>query len=594
MLVTLLGFGLFRFLDAVNVNFVDTQVVVPVMFYSFLGAYTFSVYYLYRRYVTLDLQPPVYLYITVRMFTVQAIALILAQWLSLYPESRVAAMVPIVAFVIGYLPDVGIRWFISLAGQVITRMRKHDKKYLSVIEGISLWHETRLRESGIDNVQNLAAANVQELLLNSRFSAQELMHWIDQAILRINISDKKLKVLNEYGLHTISGLRLFLEKSDALKDSELQKLGQVTVEELQVVGYASETSPNLSYVSHYWRAMQTYHKEMVNRSLADLLQEEFQAGTDLANVPDERLAQVLDAYNLTLKEAEEMFFDEPDSLVGLSRVYIRRGQPEEAIRILDEVLEKDKHHAAAYSVRGWARFVLGSEQEQQRLHALEDFDESIKLNKGKEGRRARNAVNFNRKGTVFRATGQAEDIEKAEGAYSEAIRLNPRFASAYYNRGKLNYDLGNYKKALDDFNQAVRYNPGRIDAYLKRGEIFLNEQDDFDEALHNFNQVVRCNRNNPEGYYRRAKAYLKAGDYQQVLYDLNTAIDIDPAKSDYYFERAGVWFELGDIEGAIADLTSALRLNIKLVDAYELRAKLYEGQGNLKWAVRDLQLYLDP
>ena len=53
-LTTLLGFGLFHF--RAILTFVPEMVAVT-MFHSFLGAYVFSIYYVYRRYSTLDLQP---------------------------------------------------------------------------------------------------------------------------------------------------------------------------------------------------------------------------------------------------------------------------------------------------------------------------------------------------------------------------------------------------------------------------------------------------------------------------------------------------------------------------------------------------------
>jgi hypothetical protein len=177
-LTALLGFGLFHL--RANLSFAS-ETVASTMFYSFLGAYAFSIYYVYRRYSTLDLQPGVYLYVAMRMISVQAVAFVAAEQLQT-ASSGVQTSVSIAAFVVGYFPDTGIRWLTTTVERFLGPLLQRSESRLSNIDGISLWHEARLRESGIDNVQNLAAADVRELLLSSRFSAQQLMHWIDQAL----------------------------------------------------------------------------------------------------------------------------------------------------------------------------------------------------------------------------------------------------------------------------------------------------------------------------------------------------------------------------------------------------------------------------
>ena len=55
---------------------------------------------------------------------------------------------------------------------------------------------------------------------------------------------------------------------------------------------------------------------------------------------------------------------------------------------------------------------------------------------------------------------------------NEAIRLNPQFAEAYYNRGIAYYDLGQHERAIEDFDEAVRLNPQDAEAYYNRGNAY--------------------------------------------------------------------------------------------------------------------------
>jgi tetratricopeptide (TPR) repeat protein len=69
-------------------------------------------------------------------------------------------------------------------------------------------------------------------------------------------------------------------------------------------------------------------------------------------------------------------------------------------------------------------------------------------------------------GLAYAAKG---DFERAVSNFSEAIRLDRKFASAYYNRA-LAYQMRNdYDRAIADYNEAIRLNPKYAAAYQGRG-----------------------------------------------------------------------------------------------------------------------------
>jgi len=585
VLATLLGFGLFRFPPVLETNFIEPQNVegvYSIAFFSFLGAYCFSVYFLYRRYTTLDLQPTVYLYVTMRIFTVQAIAIVAAVLLE-RSLGRVPDTIPVVAFVIGYIPDTGLRWLIAVFNSMMKKIYVYDRdeEPLSSVDGISLWHEVRLRESGIDNVQNLAAAAVPELLLNSRFSAQELMHWIDQAILHINTTKEKREFLNEHGICTISALRLFMDKATDLNRPDFLAFNNDKVAlseaELHAIYFAAQTGPNLHYVVGYWRNVEAYRKEMTRQSLSDTLKDKFQkagiGSTKLTDVPVDRLGQVLDSLQLDPEETESYFADSPDYLVALGRVYIQRDQIEQAERVLAKALALDPDNAEAYSTLGWMNI-----EQRQFDAALEALDKAISIN-------AEDAVAHNRQGTSYFYLGQ---YQQALESYDKAIELAPAYASAYFNRGLIRQKEAEFERSLADFDKALELEPERVEAYLKRGESFvlLDKQT---EALADFSAAIHLGRSNSQGYFERANAYRELGDLQRALYDLDTAIDIEPKNPAYLLQRARLHRQLEAFEQAIADCDQSLRLDNDLAPAYELRALVYAKMGEHTKAIADFE-----
>ena len=69
---------------------------------------------------------------------------------------------------------------------------------------------------------------------------------------------------------------------------------------------------------------------------------------------------------------------------------------------------------------------------------------------------------------AFRAARrrQAGDHDKAIADFSEAIRLDPKRADAYYGRGTAYGHKGEYDKAIADYSDAIRLAPPKADAYL--------------------------------------------------------------------------------------------------------------------------------
>ena len=54
---------------------------------------------------------------------------------------------------------------------------------LDCLDGLTVWHEARLEEEDIENVPNMATADIVSLLVSTRLPADRIVDWVDQAIL---------------------------------------------------------------------------------------------------------------------------------------------------------------------------------------------------------------------------------------------------------------------------------------------------------------------------------------------------------------------------------------------------------------------------
>ncbi len=58
--------------------------------------------------------------------------------------------------------------------------------------------------------------------------------------------------------------------------------------------------------------------------------------------------------------------------------------------------------------------------------------------------------------------------------FTQAIKLNPTLADAYYNRGCIYFDSGSSQEAMEDFTQTIKLDPYLASAYYNRGSTHLN------------------------------------------------------------------------------------------------------------------------
>jgi len=74
--------------------------------------------------------------------------------------------------------------------------------------------------------------------------------------------------------------------------------------------------------------------------------------------------------------------------------------------------------------------------------------------------------------------------------FGEALRLDPKSAMAYYNRGLTHIELDRYEEAIADLTQALLFDPDDVDARYNRGlaHYYLDE---CEEALADFQSYLR-------------------------------------------------------------------------------------------------------
>jgi tetratricopeptide (TPR) repeat protein len=113
--------------------------------------------------------------------------------------------------------------------------------------------------------------------------------------------------------------------------------------------------------------------------------------------------------------------------------------------------------------------------------------------------------------------------------YDQAIRLNPKYAEAYNNRGYAYYWNGDAAHAIADYSRAIELRPDYAYAYNNRGAAYMASGHS-DQAIDDFDRAIQLQRDFPQAYINRGNAYLRLGRFGLAFADFRRG-GADPVKT---------------------------------------------------------------
>ncbi len=189
--------------------------------FAFVGTLIFCLTDAIQRYNTIDLYPKTYIAFIVRFLVACAIGGVLSNYLFNKFELPFLALL---FFGVGYFPDRAITFIDQKMSQLLgTRARKKVEPIpLELIQGISDYKAFRLREVGIEDVQNLSFVDVVDLEKKVPFSKGLLSDWVLQSMLIAYFPDD-VEALRSKGIRTMADLDILLKNLTAEELEELAK-----------------------------------------------------------------------------------------------------------------------------------------------------------------------------------------------------------------------------------------------------------------------------------------------------------------------------------------------------------------------------------
>lgn len=135
-----------------------------------------------------------------------------------------------------------------------------------------------------------------------------------------------------------------------------------------------------------------------------------------------------------------------------------------------------------------------------------------------------------------------EDYESALADYDEAIRIDKKYADAFYNRCVTYNVKADYDHAMVDCSQAIKLGPSPKATAANGGEPLGND------------------RTTSDYYSERGFAYLKKDDYPHAILDLGNAVRLNPGNARALKNRGLAYQASGDTARADADFEAAKQI----------------------------------
>lgn len=162
---------------------VDSRAIVV----AFIGVYLFNLGSSVRRIYLYDLSEHLFWGNINRLAITMGLALVI----------QTAFTNDFIFFAIGFIADTVLADLLKRAvtGLKVIRRAQTPELSLKLVQGLDMWKEYRLQEEGIENVENLATADVIELAVKTHYSLHTLVDWIDQAILIVRLRERVDKLV---------------------------------------------------------------------------------------------------------------------------------------------------------------------------------------------------------------------------------------------------------------------------------------------------------------------------------------------------------------------------------------------------------------
>ncbi|TWT91309.1 serine protease [Stieleria varia] len=359
-------------------------------------------------------------------------------------------------------------------------------------------------------------------------------------------------------LAIIQADRLPTDQTSALKlGSDAPSLGQ----RLHSLGGIPAGSEGYwIYTSGDVRAV--YSRSMANGYNADVVEADMQtnkgnSGGPVVNDSGELVA-VVEGHSTTARSVS--------LYIALSEVqaFLKDALPLVQPATAEQFMARAKHHRAAGRTD----------------QALADFTQALRLDPN-------NAEVMALRGWVFY---ERDDLDTALTEFDDAIAADKTMLYAYHGRANVQFDLGEFDKALVDLTYAIKnaVDPKQSSEFYNERGIVYSHIDELDKALADFDRAVAADSSNAWAHANRGDMLAKSDQHLKAIDAIKTAVDLESKEPHFYWLMGKSAQAVDNLDGALKLFDIATALDGTNADYWISKARCLIATGDIQQATENL------
>ena len=183
---------------------------------------------------------------------------------------------------------------------------------------------------------------------------------------------------------------------------------------------------------------------------------------------------------------------------------------------------------------------------------------------------------------------QAGQLEQAKKKYQEILDTNPQHADSSHLLGLVEYQYGNYVKAIQHIQQAVLISP-KQPVFLNNLGNVLKEMGELDRSVQAYQQALEVAPDDAEIHNNLGVTLKEMGELDRSVQAYQQALEINPQYAEAHNNLGNVLKEMDRLGESIHAYQKALEINPKYAPAYSNLGNTLDAKGELDQSIHAYQ-----
>lgn len=170
------------------------------------------------------------------------------------------------------------------------------------------------------------------------------------------------------------------------------------------------------------------------------------------------------------------------------------------------------------------------------------------------------------------------DMQEAQEAFAEAVRIKPNYADGHYNFGNALNKNGKLEEAVSAYRRSLRLRPGNAKCHYNLGNT-LKKLGKLEEAIAAYRRGVAIQPGHISAHINLGNSLKLLGRVDEAVEQYHRALDIDPRYANAHFNLADALKRQDKLQEALAECKLALQYDPKHRAAQRLLEALVGKAG---------------